>query len=81
MVRTVMCKRLLPVLGLWTLAATSPAAQPEPLVIFAAGSLRGVVTELAAEAGPALGVEVQPSFGGSGAMRERIEKGESADLS
>jgi molybdate transport system substrate-binding protein len=80
MVRSVMCKRLLPVLGLWTLAAASPAAQPEPLVIFAAGSLRGVVTDLAAEAGPALGVEVQPSFGGSGAMRERIEKGESADL-
>jgi molybdate transport system substrate-binding protein len=80
MVRSVFCKRLLPALGLWALAAVSPSAQPEPLVIFAAGSLRGVVTELAAEAGSALGVEVQPSFGGSGAMRERIEKGEAADL-
>ena len=58
MLRSVSCKRLLPALGLWTLAAASPAAQPEPLVIFAAGSLRGVVTELAAEAGPALGVFV-----------------------
>lgn len=62
------------------LISASPAAQPEPVRIFAAGSLRGVVTELAAEARPALGIEVQPSFGGSGAMRERIEKGEPADL-
>ena len=52
----------------------------QPVRIFAAGSLRGVVTELAAEAGPVLGVEVQPSFGGSGSMRERIEQGEAADL-
>jgi molybdate transport system substrate-binding protein len=80
MVRSLMCKRLLPALGLWALAGAISAAQPEPLVIYAAGSLRGVVTELAAEAGPTLGVEVQPSFGGSGSMRERIEKGESADL-
>ncbi len=65
------------VLGLST---ASPAAQPEPVRIFAAGSLRGVVTELAAEAGPTLGIEVQSSFGGSGLMRERIEKGEPADL-
>src|SRR5580658_7989096 len=80
MVRSMMRKQLLPALGLWILAAASPAAQPEPLVIYAAGSLRGVVTELAAEAGPVLGVDVQPSFGGSGSMRERIEKGEAADL-
>jgi molybdate transport system substrate-binding protein len=56
------------------------AAQPETIAIFAAGSLRGVVGELAKEAGPLLDIEVQPSFGGSGSMRERIEKGESPDL-
>ena len=80
MIQSAMCKRLLTALGLLAFAAAGPAAQPEPVQIFAAGSLRGVVTELAAEAGPVLGVEVQPSFGGSGAMRERIEKGEPADL-
>ena len=80
MVRHAMCKQLLPALCLWAWAGAGSAAQPAPVVIFAAGSLRGVVTELAAEAGPALGVDVQPSFGGSGAMRERIEKGETADL-
>jgi ABC-type molybdate transport system substrate-binding protein len=71
---------LLPTLGLLAFVAASSAAEPEPVQIFAAGSLRGVVTDLAAEAGPALGIQIQPSFGGSGAMRERIEKGESADL-
>jgi molybdate transport system substrate-binding protein len=79
-VRNAICRQILPALGLWAFFAATPAAQPEPVQIFAAGSLRGVVTELAAEAGPALGVEVQPSFGGSGSMRERIEKGEPADL-
>lgn len=80
MIRSEICKRLLPALGLLAFIAEGRAAQPEPVQIFAAGSLRGVVTALAAEAGPALGVEVQPSFGSSGAMRERIEKGAPADL-
>jgi molybdate transport system substrate-binding protein len=48
--------------------------------VFAAGSLRGVVSTLAKEAGPALNIEVNASFGGSGTLRERIEKGEKADL-
>ena len=72
--------RLLPALSLLAFAGATAAAEPEAVQIFAAGSLRGVVTELAAEAGPVLGVAVQPSFGGSGSMRERIEKGEPADL-
>jgi molybdate transport system substrate-binding protein len=50
------------------------------VVILAAGSLRGVVTELAAEAKGALRIEITPQFGGSGLLRERIEKGEKADL-
>jgi molybdate transport system substrate-binding protein len=72
--------RALTALSLLAFVGATAAAEPEPVQIFAAGSLRGVVTELAAEAGPALGVAVQPSFGGSGSMRERIEKGEPADL-
>ena len=58
-------------------AADGPRATVE---IFAAGSLRGVVGDLAAAAGPALDIEVKSSFGGSGLMRERIEKGERPDL-
>jgi molybdate transport system substrate-binding protein len=79
MPQSAFCK-LLPAFGLLACVATGHAAQPQAVQIFAAGSLRGVVTELAAEAGPALGIEVHSSFGGSGTMRERIEKGEPADL-
>ena len=56
------------------------AANAQTVQVFAAGSLRGVVGDLAKQAGPALGVEVKGEFGGSGSMRERIEKGETPDL-
>jgi molybdate transport system substrate-binding protein len=65
------------------LAVSAVAAGParaDNVDVFAAGSLRGVVSALAEEAGPALNIEVHASFGGSGTMRERIEKGEKADL-
>jgi molybdate transport system substrate-binding protein len=52
----------------------------EAVEVFAAGSLRGVVADLAKEASAAFNVELKPSFGGSGSMRERIEKGEMPDL-
>jgi molybdate transport system substrate-binding protein len=68
------------VLGLGAFASSGSAAEPQTVQIFAAGSLRGVVNDLAGQAGPALGIEVKSSFGGSGSMRERIEKGEPADL-
>jgi molybdate transport system substrate-binding protein len=61
-------------------AVAGGPARADNVDVFAAGSLRGVVTALAKEAGPALTIEVTPSFGGSGTMRERIEKGEKADL-
>lgn len=70
--------------ALWFVVASgtviSTARAAETVEIYSAGSLRGVVGELAKEAGPALGIEVKPTFGGSGLMRERIEKGETPDL-
>ncbi len=51
----------------------------ETVEIFAAGSLRGVVADLGDDAA-ALNVQVKPTFGGSGLMRERIEKGEKPDI-
>jgi ABC-type molybdate transport system substrate-binding protein len=64
------------------LAGTSvvQAAAPETVEIFSAGSLRAVWNDVAKEAAPALGIEVKANFGGSGLMRERIEKGETPDL-
>jgi ABC-type molybdate transport system substrate-binding protein len=61
-------------------ATAAGMAHAQPVEIFAAGSLRGVVTELAKEMASDYNIEVKPSFGGSGSMRERIEKGEKADL-
>lgn len=48
--------------------------------IFAAGSLRGVVGDLADASASLFHVDVKATFGGSGALRERVEKGESPDL-
>ena len=61
-------------------AGTATASAADTVEIYAAGSLRGVVTSLATEAGPVLGIEIKPSFGGSGSMREKIEKGDTPDL-
>ena len=62
------------------LAGPSPArAAGEIVEIYSAGSLRGIVADLAREAS-AFNVEIKATFGGSGSLRERIEKGEKPDL-
>ena len=71
-------------LGAFLLTAAASAGTPmlvraDPVQILAAGSLRGVVTDLAAAAN-AVSIEIRSDFGGSGLLRERIEKGEKADL-
>ena len=62
-------------------ALLTPLTPSLPAVqVYAAGILRGVVGDLGEAVRPALGVEVSGAFGGSGSMRQRIEKGEKADL-
>src|SRR5579872_3996878 len=61
-------------------AAAFAAPAPQTVEIFSAGSLRGVVNDLATEVAPGLNIEVKSTFGGSGLLRERIEKGETPDL-
>lgn len=58
--------------------ANSPRA--EELHVLAAGSLREVMAELGNQYRKATGVEIVADFGPSGVLRERIEKGERADL-
>jgi molybdate transport system substrate-binding protein len=61
-------------------AISSGVAHAQTVDIYAAGSLRAVVAGLSKEAGSAFNIAVTPTFGGSGALRERIEKGEKPDL-
>jgi len=62
------------------LSAAAGAAPGETVEIYSAGSLRAVVGDLAREAQSRWQVEVKSTFGGSGLLRERIEKGEKPDL-
>lgn len=63
--------------------AQSPAASAEgaaPLRVYAAGSLREALTEVARAYESRTGVKTQLTFGASGLLRERIEKGEPAQV-
>src|SRR5277367_3751462 len=55
-------------------------ARAEGLHVLAAGSLRVVIGEIGSRYHKTTGVEVTADFGPSGILRERIEKGERADL-
>ena len=61
-----------------TLAAPSRATAEE-VDVYAAGSLRTLVTALHDRAA-AMGIDVNATFGGSGSLREKIEKGATPDL-
>ncbi len=61
-------------------ASTSSPAHAQAVEIYSAGSLRGVVGDLTQQAASAFHIEVKSTFGGSGSLRERIEKGEKPDL-
>jgi ABC-type molybdate transport system substrate-binding protein len=67
---------------LFALCSAAPAQQNDmaTVEIFAAGSLRGVVSDLADASASLFHVVVKPTFGGSGALRERVEKGEHPHL-
>jgi len=55
-------------------------AHADELVLYGAGSLREAMTQIATSFGQAHAVTVSTQFGPSGRMRERIEKGEHADV-
>lgn len=55
----------------------SGANAEEPVRLFAAGSLRAVMTELAAGFGPPA---IEATFGASGLLRDRLSQGEPADV-
>lgn len=57
-----------------------PARAEEPLRIFAAGSLTDAFTEMVKVLNVPPGTVAPPVFGPSGALRERLEAGEAADV-
>jgi ABC-type molybdate transport system substrate-binding protein len=63
-----------------TLLVTMSAHAENNLRLYAAGSLRAAFTELVAAFRAKTGTQVAATFGASGLLRERIEKGESADV-
>jgi ABC-type molybdate transport system substrate-binding protein len=66
-------------LGVSLLLCTLARGQaPVDLQLYAAGSLRAAMTEIAQPFSAAGGPRVQATFGASGLLRERIEKGEPA---
>ncbi|HEX9461536.1 MAG TPA: molybdate ABC transporter substrate-binding protein [Alphaproteobacteria bacterium] len=61
-------------------APISPALAEEPIRLYAAGSLRGALTEVTDAFALEHGVPVAATFGASGLLRQRIENGEPGEL-
>ncbi|WP_439500254.1 molybdate ABC transporter substrate-binding protein [Bosea sp. (in: a-proteobacteria)] len=67
--------------GLMALVGSGvPAGAQEPVLLHAAGSLKAALTEVAQAFEAQTGIAVKPAFGASGLLRERIAKGEAAEV-
>src|SRR5262245_14259765 len=62
------------------LIAPIGTAMADDLVLYGAGSLKGGMTEIAAQFDQQFGTTTKVTFGPSGMMRERIDKGEPVDI-
>jgi len=72
---------LLGVLGVWLLAAPAAGfAQPQPITVFAAASLKNVLDEEGAAYAAKTGQTVRFSYAASSALARQIEQGAPADL-
>ncbi|PWC83616.1 molybdate ABC transporter substrate-binding protein [Azospirillum sp. TSH100] len=69
---------MLPVALLSSLPAR--AASAEPVRVYAAGSLKAVLGEVAKAYEATRGIPVAGTFGASGLLKERLEKGETAEV-
>lgn len=66
--------------GLAACASGPVPVSPDPVVVYAAGSLRDALGEVARDHESRTGQKLSLSFGPSGLLRERIEKGEAAQV-
>jgi len=67
-------------LGIVTPVHAQSAAPSNTVALYAAGSLREALTQIAGDYQAVTGVTVNLSFGASGLLRERIEQGEAAQM-
>jgi len=61
-------------------ASVSLAAESAPIRLYSAGSLRVAMTDIAAAFSSTYHVNVDPVYGASGALGERLAKGEAGDI-
>ena len=66
--------------ALLSVGLVTQAAAQEPVRLYAAGSLRAVLEEVGARFTAETGTKVAGTFGASGLLRERISKGENAEV-
>jgi molybdate transport system substrate-binding protein len=67
-------------IGISLMVSTAAAGQPQSVQLYAAGSLRAAMTEVVQAFAASGGPPVNATFGPSGLLRQRIEKGEPADV-
>jgi len=65
---------------LWMIVAIHYAEAAETVRLYAAGSLRAAMTDIARAFTTQYGVPVETTFGPSGLLRQRIERGEMVDV-
>lgn len=58
----------------------APAVAQDAVVVYAAGSLRAALTEIAERFTAQSSIAVRLEFGASGTLRQRLEQGEAADV-
>jgi ABC-type molybdate transport system substrate-binding protein len=66
--------------ALLLLEAAAPVGAQQPITLYAAGSLKAALGEVAGNYQATYGTPVATTFGPSGLLRERIEKGEPAQV-
>jgi ABC-type molybdate transport system substrate-binding protein len=67
-------------IGMSIMVSTAAGGQQPSVQLFAAGSLRAPMTEIAQAFTASAGLAVNATYGPSGLLRQRIEKGEPADV-
>ena len=72
--------RLALMMALMVVAMMPVAVAEAPVRLYAAGSLRAAMNEIATAFTAATGAKVSAEFGASGLLRDRIAKGEPADV-